>query len=266
MVSDITLPGTRLKLTRLGFGTGSLHHRFWRSERVALLEHAANVGLTHIDTSPYYGDGLAETDIGALPAKTRRQLTIATKVGLYPRLGVSRNSLSLRVKRVVSCCGARFSTPVSDLSLRRCRRSLNESLSRMRIDHIHLLLLHEPVWSAVHQEDLLGWLHRERDAGKIGWWGIAGPRDSIEPFLQNHSPLGTVLQTADSLENQEGNFLSDYGRSLQITYGYIRRSQGSTMPPTALTILRAAMNRNSTGSVLVSTRNHGRISEIARLL
>jgi D-threo-aldose 1-dehydrogenase len=265
-VSRVTLPGTSLTVSRLGFGTASLHHAFWQSERVALLSRAADLGLTHIDTAPYYGDGLAERDIGALPAPTRLRISVATKIGLYPRLGTSASSLGLRAKRLMAGLRPGTGRPIADLSLRRCRLSLDESLRRMRVDHVHLLLLHEPDWTALNQDDLLGWLHRERDAGKIVSWGIAGTRKTVEPFLRSQSPLGTVVQTADSLEAREADFLSAYSRPMQITYGYLRRAQRTSIAPKASDVLRAALSRNPTGMVLVSTRTQARMAEIAKLL
>ena len=265
-VRRVTLPMTGLTVSRLGFGTASLHHRFWRIDREALLTQAADLGLTHLDTSPYYGDGLAERDIGALPTATRMRFTIATKVGLYPRMGTSASSLGVRAKRLAARLWPGGGTPVADLSLQRVQRSLHNSLRRMRLEHIHLLLLHEPDWAAVKHDDLLGWLHRERDAGKIGSWGIAGTRHTVEPFLRRQSPLGNVVQTADSLEAREADYLSEYGRPMQITYGYLHRSHGTSVAPKASDVLRAALSRNSTGTVLVSTRSHAHLSEIAKLL
>ncbi|MBM4223332.1 MAG: hypothetical protein FJ167_00765 [Gammaproteobacteria bacterium] len=265
-MSRVTLPGTSLTVSRLGFGTASLHHRFWRTDRVALLTQAADLGLTHIDTSPYYGDGLAESDIGALPRATRTRITIATKVGLYPRMGTSASSLGVRAKRLAARVWAGAGSPLADLSLRRCQRSLQESLRRMRLDHVHLLLLHEPDWNAVSHNDLLEWLHKARDAGTIGSWGIAGTRHVIEPALRSQSLLGNVVQTADSFEGREADFLAEYGRPMQITYGYLHRPSGAAVARKASDVLRAALSRNSTGTVLVSTRSRAHLSEIAKML
>lgn len=265
-MSRVPLLGTGLTIARLGFGTASLHHRFWRSERVALLARAADLGLTHIDTSPYYGDGLAERDIGALPSATRMRITIATKVGLYPRMGASASSLGVRAKRIVARAWAGAASPLADLSVQRCQRSLHESLRRMRVDHVHLLLLHEPEWTSINHHELLEWLCKARNAGTIGSWGIAGTRHAIEPALRSQSLLGSVVQTADSLAAREADFLSEYGRPMQITYGYLRRPSGTSVTPKASDVLRAALSRNSTGTVLVSTRSRAHLSEIAKLL
>jgi aryl-alcohol dehydrogenase-like predicted oxidoreductase len=136
----------------------------------------------------------------------------------------------------------------------------------MRVDHVHLLLLHEPDWTSINHDDLLSWLYEARGAGKIGLWGIAGTRHNIEPFLRSKSLLGTVVQTADSLDAREADYLSDYGRPMQITYGYLRRTRDTSAVPKATDVLRAALSRNSAGTVLVSTRNQARLSEIAKLL
>ncbi|MBC8027722.1 MAG: aldo/keto reductase, partial [Steroidobacteraceae bacterium] len=77
----IPLPGTPVKLSRLAFGTASLHHLASTRRRADLLRTAFDHGITHFDTSPYYGDGIGERALAALGAAG----TVATKVGLYPR-------------------------------------------------------------------------------------------------------------------------------------------------------------------------------------
>jgi len=78
------LPGTDITISRLSFGTASLHHLGSSRKRQALLCAAVEHGFSHIDTAPYYGFGLAEIEVGRFLEKHSNHLTVATKVGLYP--------------------------------------------------------------------------------------------------------------------------------------------------------------------------------------
>ena len=49
------IAGAGIAVSAFGFGTGSLHHLFADRDRARLLETAAAGGITHFDTSPYYG-------------------------------------------------------------------------------------------------------------------------------------------------------------------------------------------------------------------
>ena len=78
----IFLPGTDLQTSRLGFGTGSLHHAFRTRERQAILGAALDAGFTHFDTARMYGDGLAERELGRFLKGRRGRATLGTKFGL----------------------------------------------------------------------------------------------------------------------------------------------------------------------------------------
>jgi len=54
------LPGTGLSVSRLSFGTATLHHHPTTAKRQAFLAAALDHGFTHFDTSPYYGFGMSE--------------------------------------------------------------------------------------------------------------------------------------------------------------------------------------------------------------
>lgn len=53
--------------------------------RLRLLEVAFEEGITHFDTAPLYGQGLAESVLGKFARSRREALTITTKFGLVPK-------------------------------------------------------------------------------------------------------------------------------------------------------------------------------------
>lgn len=83
-MQQILLPGTNLKIPRLGFGTASLHHLFRSKDRQTLLGAALGAGYTHFDTARMYGEGIAERELGRFLLGRRQHVTIASKFGIQP--------------------------------------------------------------------------------------------------------------------------------------------------------------------------------------
>ena len=78
----IKLKNTDLEVSKIGFGTGSLHHLFFSLSRREILSAALDGGITHFDTARLYGNGIAEKELSSLLGKNgRHNITIATKVG-----------------------------------------------------------------------------------------------------------------------------------------------------------------------------------------
>ncbi|MFN5695656.1 MAG: aldo/keto reductase [Cyanobacteriota bacterium] len=72
--------------SRLGFGTAGLMGAALTDRgRLRLLEEALELGITHFDTAPLYGQGQAEEVLGRFARGQRDRITITTKFGLLPR-------------------------------------------------------------------------------------------------------------------------------------------------------------------------------------
>jgi aryl-alcohol dehydrogenase-like predicted oxidoreductase len=259
----VTLQGTEINVSRLSFGTASLHHLSTSRRRQDLLAAAFDHGFTHFDTAPYYGFGIAEQELGRFLKGRRDRVTITTKVGLYPPGGLYPNTVSVWIRKVAGKVLPAFSRPVVDWSIAAAAKSLDRSLRQLRVDQIDLLLLHEPIASAIQSDVFLDWFKEDQSKGRIRAWGLAGQADCMETWLSMNHPLGMVLQVRDSLDRREADLVRSHGRDLQITYGYL--SSSSVLPGslTATEILERAMRRNATGSILVSTRQLARLSELA---
>jgi len=261
----VTLPGTGINVSRLSFGTASLHHLLTGRQRQDLLAAAFDHGFTHFDTAPYYGFGIAEHELGRFLKGRRGKVTIATKVGLYPPGSLYPNTSSVWIRKVAGKVLPVFSRAVVDWSISAASKSLDGSLRRLGIDQIDLLLLHEPISGAVQTEVFLEWLKEEQGKGRIRAWGLAGQADCMDTWLSMNHPLGMVLQVRDSLDRREADLVRFQGRDLQITYGYLSSSSSLHGSLTAMEILEAAMRRNATGSILVSTRKLARLGELAAI-
>ncbi len=240
----------------LGFGTASLHRLASRSRRQRLLHAALEAGITHFDTAPLYGHGLAECELGELLATHRQDVTVATKVGLYPPDGAHSRLLSVVSRKLLGRAFPRLSQPVVDWAVARADGSLRQSLRRMRTDHVDLLLLHEPQLSLVQADEMLAWLERVQADGRVLAFGVAGERACVEPMVAAAHPLAQVVQTRDSLARREADFMLRAGRQPQVAYGYLhaeRTQPASAVPRPARDILAEARRLRPGTCILVST-------------
>ena len=133
-----------LTASPLGYGTGPFGPRMTKKEKLRLLDAALDSGIKHFDTAPMYGVGLAEAALGRFLPGRRDQVTVTTKVGLYPPPKVFRR-LPGRVLRGPLGVSRGF-------DIRSVRASLEHSLKVLRTDCVDLLLLHEPTAAEVTDE------------------------------------------------------------------------------------------------------------------
>ncbi|MCT2560041.1 aldo/keto reductase [Tsuneonella sp. YG55] len=120
-------------------------------EKVRLLERAIALGYDHLDTSNIYGLGRNETLIGEALSGCRDAYLLASKTGIVVQDGGGRGI---------------------DCSPEAITRSLDESLARLKTDHIDLFYLHR-LDRAVPIADMVGALSRAIEAGKIGGYGVS---------------------------------------------------------------------------------------------
>jgi aryl-alcohol dehydrogenase-like predicted oxidoreductase len=259
------LPNTDLCLSRLAFGTASLHHLISSHSRRELLAAAVSQGITHFDTAPIYGFGLSERELGEVLA-AEPSLTVASKVGLYPPTNEVATWSGVIGRKAIGKLYPPLSKVNIDFSVRTAEASLGSSLRRLRRERLDILFLHEPNIDLIETEEWHKWLCKERDRGRLRAFGIAGAITHIEPFLSVTSPLAQVIQTADSIERREADRLLHAQRPLQITYGYLASAirSGSHLEPRE--VLIRALQRNQTGTILVSTRYKQHLSDYSSIL
>jgi len=260
MIGRVILPGTGLNVSRLSFGTASLHHLHSSRARQALLQAALDIGITHFDTSPYYGFCLAERELGVFHERNRGVITMATKVGLYPPGSQSQGSVSVWTRKIIGKAIPRLSRAVVDWSVSVAEKSLQRSLKRLKTARIDLLLLHEPSPQALDSEEFLSWLDAQERKGTLRYWGLAGNVAPMAKWLAGNHPLGRILQVKDSLSRREADVIAGTGRELQITYGYFHASERASGARATGEVLTRALQRNKTGSVLFSTRRRERLA------
>lgn len=261
----VTIANTDVQVSRLGFGTSRLHHEFSRRARLRLLATARDQGFTHFDTAPSYGEGLAEGDLGLFARDCRAQVTIATKVGIYPGRRPATHAMTVFARKGLGRMLPVLSRPIVDWSIKRAAQSLRHSLTCLRTDWIDFLFLHEPVLSLVRTDEYVDWIGRLKQSGTIRACGVAGEPGVVSGWVDTRNPLAQVVQTRDSIDGHEADFLRAAGREFQFTYGYIANWRPRSVAMDPLRLLSVALARNTSGAVLLSTSKAERLAQLGRV-
>jgi D-threo-aldose 1-dehydrogenase len=131
------------RLTELSLGCGQLGNLYRAipdEQACAIVDAAWRTGIRYFDTAPHYGLGLSERRLGeALAGRSREDYVLSTKVG--------RLLKPLPQPQGVDSEG--FDVPAThrrvwDFSRDGVLRSLEESLERLRLDHVDIVYLHDP--------------------------------------------------------------------------------------------------------------------------
>ncbi len=265
MLRRVTFTRSGLQTSRLGFGTSRLHYLDSRS-RARLLETAVSLGITHIDTAPAYGDTAAELEIGKVLRSCRDRLVIVSKYGIPPNALIAAMPSLATPIRGARALSRRFGLTQAarpQMTAEGLRRSVEQSLRRLRTDWLDILLLHEPSRSSLTSVEAI---YREllslRGKGYIRFFGLAGAWKGITGLGEDAAKIGQIVQTGEN--EWTGDPPPD------ITYGAISAGPqsyfGDTVTPMAAKQrLRAALKRRPYGAVIVSTKHAEHLQSLAEI-
>jgi D-threo-aldose 1-dehydrogenase len=133
------LGNSPVEVTTLAFGgaaIGGLYAPVPEAEATATVRRAQERGIGYFDTAPHYGTGRSESLLGTA---LTGEYVLSTKVG--------RLLVPLEPGEVPESQGFAAPPPykrVWDWSAGGIRRSLEESLKRLGVDHVDILYLHDP--------------------------------------------------------------------------------------------------------------------------
>ena len=150
--------GDGLVTSEIGLGcmsfTGAYHDSAPdRSDSIAVVRRAADLGVTFFDTAEVYGPFLNEDIVGEALQPIRDQVQIATKFGFaFEENGVEGGGVCSRPESI--------------------RRAVEGSLRRLRTDHIDLYYQHR-VDTEVPIEDVAGAVQDLIAAGKVLHFGLS---------------------------------------------------------------------------------------------
>ncbi|MET7409751.1 aldo/keto reductase [Streptomyces parvulus] len=215
---------TSLLPGRLGLGTaplGSMFRDVTDEEAAATVDAAWDHGIRYYDTAPFYGAGLAEIRLGdALAGRPRDSYVLSTKVGR-----VVLDEVEDPATRELGEKGGLFehgrpNKLVHDWTADATKRSIEDSLRRLRTDRLDIVWVHDVAqdfhgdeWLAVYESARTGAfrvLQQLRDEGVIKAWGLGVNRvEPIELTLELDEPKPDAFLLAGRYT------LLDHDRALQ---------------------------------------------------
>jgi aryl-alcohol dehydrogenase-like predicted oxidoreductase len=196
-----------MNATVLGLGAASLQSRRGKKESIDALNAALDVGISHIDTADFYGQGKSEEVIGEVLAdrRMRHRVTIASKTGLSfnpmaralfgltPMLRHTLrrfNGVRMLARKVLNSQVQKRPPAIGDLT-----RAVEGSLRRLRTDYLDIMLLHGPTDEILRNPATWEELARLKKAGKIRHFGVSLHDATQSDECLSKMPLGlTVVQ------------------------------------------------------------------------
>jgi D-threo-aldose 1-dehydrogenase len=136
----VKLKRSELEVTRLSLGTaplGGLFASVSDKDGDELLNSALDLGINYFDTAPQYGHGVAEVRLGRALQNAKVPFVVETKVGrVLKRVeGVEPEKWFPDAPRDI--------VPIYDYSKAGIRQSFEESLERLGLPHIDIVLMHD---------------------------------------------------------------------------------------------------------------------------
>lgn len=298
----VRLSGTEIVTTPLGFGCAGLSRLPRSAQRREIVEAAYESGIRHFDVAPMYGLGAAESELSPVLKRRRDQITITTKFGIdataFSRVaarlqGPARLLLSKRPNleadlKVIargprSGWVGRLLYASAGYSERSAERSLARSLSALGTEYIDVFALHDPVGGLISgAPELIGYLNRQRDLGRIRTWGLAGEKSELPDVVERLGDEVPLVQFQDDLFDLAPDAEPILAEA-KITFGAVRRVLPAIQwflarSPTEreawsarleldlrneaslpLLLLRQALRRNPDGVVLFSSSRSTRV-------
>ncbi len=164
---------TELHISVLGFGTsplGDVYGAADPAEATRAVHMAVEQGINFFDASPYYGLQLAEQRLGEMLVGKRDRVILASKVGRY-----GLNEFDFSAKRITA--------------------SIDESLKRLKTDHLDLVQAHDVEFSDFRQitEETVPALRKIQESGKARFVGITGYPPNFLTRIARQVPVDTIL-------------------------------------------------------------------------
>ena len=195
-----TFPGTDLTVSEIGLGVWTISTSWWGvtddAVRRRLVRKALDLGITHFNTAPVYGDGFGETLLRDELSGVRDRVILATKFGYD--LTDTAGRPGHRERR-------------HDYTPEGIRRQCEASLQRLGTDYIDLYEGHNARIEEIDNDDVIAALEKLKDEGKIRYFGVS---------------LGPKIMPERQVDEGIAAFERGY-HSAQIIYNLLEQSIGS---------------------------------------
>lgn len=165
-------------------GCSTMMSRVGKTESMQVLRKARETGVNVFDTADFYGQGDSERLLGNFLKGKRDETVIITKVGHTYRansslMRLAKNVLRPLVKRS-KIVHATAKSALGKLSGQTCfessylKSAVDASLKRLQVDHVDLLLLHDPSIDDIRNNYLIETMEALKSADKLAGYGISG--------------------------------------------------------------------------------------------
>jgi hypothetical protein len=267
------------ELRSIGFGCVSLTKQPFLGSALDLLRKAYDVGITHFDTAPVYGNGYSEKILGAFIRNRRRNVTVTTKCGMGspdPPTLAARWALPLHALKQKLAGRKSFPATFHPPAMLEYRvigeeyvmRSLNASLNNLQTDYIDYYLLHEAL-PAFLTPQALSFLMEQQRKGVIRQLGIAAAYINLLPLRAEDITGWDILQYENGLNYPTNNILDRFtGKShfYHSSLKFLQSLPSDRYSPNdwAGILLNRAVKINPSGKVLFATTKVRTIEENIR--
>jgi aryl-alcohol dehydrogenase-like predicted oxidoreductase len=170
------LGNTGLKVSALSFGASPLGGAFRdvdESEALRAVHLSLEKGINFVDVSPFYGLTKSETVLGkALRTIPRGTYMLSTKVGRY---GHEPKDFDFSAKRVTA--------------------SIDESLARLHVSYVDVLLAHDVEFGSLDQviNETIPAMQKIKQAGKTRFIGISALPLKCFQYVSDRVALDVIL-------------------------------------------------------------------------
>jgi aryl-alcohol dehydrogenase-like predicted oxidoreductase len=149
-----TFGGDSATVSEVGLGCWQLGGDQWGdvsdADALAILHAAADAGTTFLDTADVYGAGRSEELVGRFLKERKGDFFVATKLGRFPRPGLSENCTSANI-----------------------RAHTEASLKRLGVEALDLTQLHCVPLDILERGEVFDVLRRLKQEGKIRRFGAS---------------------------------------------------------------------------------------------
>jgi aryl-alcohol dehydrogenase-like predicted oxidoreductase len=193
---------TGMQVGSLGLGGAEIGFERPTDQTVdALLGIALDAGINVIDTAAMYAD--SEEKIGKALVGRRDRFLLFTKCGRYAPPARSIPGFALRSRRKLrrSLAPTPRSEPPLDWHPQALKWNIDQSLRRLRTDHIDLIQLHTCSENLLRDGAVIEVLERAQDAGKVRHIGYSGDGTSVLYALK--CGLFDTVQLSINIADQE---------------------------------------------------------------
>lgn len=190
------LGNTDLQVSEVGFGVWTISTNWWgqADDADAMLKTAFDCGINFYDTAPAYGEnGLGETVLAPFIKEHKDEIIVTTKCGY-----------DIHAERPKE-----HSERPHNWSRESIIKQTEESLTRLGLETIDLMQLHNARIDAVESDELFDTLDDLIKQGKIRYYGIAlGPaigweKEGIESL--DRRDIVSLQTVYNALEQEPGN-------------------------------------------------------------